>query len=124
MLAEALHRGSGDDGSAMAHIDAVRERAAGPGDNTGMFRTASQLMADEGLSLLDVIWYERRAEFACEGDRWTDLVRSGRADAGLFTGDGNKEGNFNTDHLWLPIALEETVLANGLTTYPDDSLFN
>ena len=124
MLAEALHRGSGDDGSAMAHIDAVRERAAGPGDNAGAFRTASQLMADEGMSLLDVIWYERRAEFACEGDRWTDLVRSGRAESSLFVGDGDKEGNFDDESLWLPIALEETVIANGMTTYPDASLFD
>jgi hypothetical protein len=122
MLAEALHRGSGDDGMAMAHIDAVRERAAGPDATT--YRGAAQLMADEGMSLLDVIWYERRAELACEGDRWTDLVRSGRANSSLFIGDGNKEANFNEDHLWLPIALEETVLATGLTTYPDASLFN
>ena len=124
MHAEALHRGTGDDGSAMASIDAVRERAAGPGDNTGNFRTAADVMAAEGWSLLDLIWYERRAEFACEGDRWYDLVRSGRANSSLFVGDGDKEGNFSDEHLWLPIALEETVLATGLTTYPDAVLFN
>ena len=72
----------------------------------------------------EVIWYERRSELACEGDRWTDLVRSGRAESGLFVGDGDKESNFNLDHLWLPIALEETVLASGITTYPDASLFD
>ena len=38
MLAEALHRGSGSDSEAMLHIDMVRERAAGPGDNGGSFR--------------------------------------------------------------------------------------
>ena len=81
-------------------------------------------MADEGMSLLDVIWYERRAEFACEGDRWSDLVRSGRAESSLFVGDGDKEGNFDDESLWLPIALEETVIANGMTTYPDASLFD
>jgi hypothetical protein len=124
MLAEALHRGNGDDGSAMAHIDVVRERAAGPGDNTGNFRTAAEVMAAEGWGLLDLIWYERRAELACEGDRWFDLVRSGRANASLFVGDGDKEGNFSDENLWLPIALEETVLATSLTTYPDASLFN
>ncbi len=124
MLAEALHRGSGADGLAMEYIDMVRERAFGPGDNTGNFRTASMVMADEGWNLLDLIWYERRAELACEGDRWFDLVRSGRANADLFIGDGDKAGNFNSDHLWLPIALEETQLASGLSTYPDPSLFN
>ena len=79
-------------------------------------------MADEGWSLLDLIWYERRAELACEGDRWFDLVRSGRASADLFEGD--KAANFTQDDLWLPIALEETLIASSLTTYPDPSLFN
>jgi hypothetical protein len=124
MHAEALHRGTGDDGSAMASIDVVRERAFGPGENAGNFRTAADVMAAEGWSLLDLIWYERRAEFACEGDRWYDLVRSGRANSELFVGDGDKEGNFSDEHLWLPIALEETVLATSLTTYPDAALFN
>lgn len=124
MLAEALHRGSGDDGTAQMYIDIVRERAAGPGDNTGDFRTAATVMAEEGWSLLDLIWYERRAELACEGDRWFDLVRSGRAQGSLFTGDGDKEANFSNEDLWLPIALEETQVATGLTTYPDDALFN
>ncbi len=122
MLAEAYHRGTGDDGAAMYYINEVRERAAGPGNNTGNFRTAEQVMADEGWSLLDLIWYERRAELACEGDRWFDLVRSGRASADLFEGD--KAANFTQDDLWLPIALEETLIASSLTTYPDPSLFN
>ena len=124
MLAEALHRGSGDDGTAQMYIDIVRERAAGPGDNTGNFRSAATVMAEEGWSLQDLIWYERRAELACEGDRWYDLVRSGRAEASLFAGDGDKEANFGPEDLWLPIALEETQIASGLTTYPDDALFN
>jgi ethanolamine utilization protein EutA (predicted chaperonin) len=55
MLAEALHRGTGNDGQAMTYIDLVRERAAGPGDNTGNFRDASTVMADEGWTLLDLI---------------------------------------------------------------------
>lgn len=123
MLAEALHRGSGSDADAMTYIDEVRERAAGPGDNTGNFRTASDLMADEGWSLLEVIWYERRAEFALEGDRWYDLVRSGRAQASLFEGD--KAGNFEPNDLWIPISQREIDAVGGgvLTPYPDQSLF-
>ncbi len=123
MLAEALHRGTGSDGEAMTYIDEVRERAAGPGDNSGNFRTANQLMSGEGWSLLEVIWYERRAEFAMEGDRWFDLVRSGRATASLFADDPLRGGNFNETHLWLPIALEELSVAPNLTEYPDASLF-
>lgn len=121
MLAEALVRGSGSDGDAMMYIDMVRERAAGPGDNMGNFRTAQQVMTDEGISLLDLIWYERRAEFALEGDRWYDLVRSGRANADLF--DGPRAGNFSEEQLWLPISFEETSVAPNLTEYPDPSLF-
>ncbi|MFK7973031.1 MAG: RagB/SusD family nutrient uptake outer membrane protein [Bacteroidia bacterium] len=124
MLAEALHRGSGTDNEAMIYVDEVRERAAGPGDNTGTFNTVSQIMSQQGWSLLEAIWYERRAELAMEGDRWFDLVRTGRATANLFAGDPLRQGNFNADeHLWLPIALEETSVAPNLTTYPDASLF-
>jgi hypothetical protein len=42
----------------------------------------------------------------------------------LFEGDGDKAANFDSDDLWLPLALEETQIATGLTTYPDPSLFN
>jgi len=123
MLAEALHRSGGSDAQAMQYINLVRERAAGPGDNTGNFRDAATVMSDEGWNLLDLIWYERRAELACEGDRWFDLVRSGRANASIFAGDGDKASNFSEQHLWLPLGLEETQLASGMTTYPDASLF-
>ena len=123
MLAEALHRGTGSDAEAMTYIDMVRERAAGPGDNTGNFRTTQQLMSEEGMSLLEAIWYERRAELAMEGDRWHDLVRSGRATKDLFTGDPLRSANFEQKHLWLPIALEETEVATNITEYPDASLF-
>ena len=123
MLAEAYTRGSGSDATAMTYIDQVRERAAGPGDNTGNFKTAATIMSEQGWNLLDLIWYERRAELALEGDRWYDLVRSGRANSGLFTGDPIREGNFSDAHLWLPISLEETAVAPNLTELPDASLF-
>lgn len=123
MLAEAIVRSSGSTAQAMAYVDEVRERAAGPGDNTATFRSTQKLMTDLGWSLLDVIRYERRSELAMEGDRWFDLVRSGRADATLFAGDPIRQGNFSAKHLWLPIAFEELSVAPNLTEYPDDSLF-
>jgi hypothetical protein len=122
MAAEALVRGSGADGEAIGYINQVRERAAGPGDNTGNFRTVQDIITDEGLALLDVIWYERRAELAGEGDRWFDLVRSGRATNGLFSGD--KASNFNSDELYLAIPqIDIDNSAGNLTAYPTSELF-
>lgn len=122
MLAEALHRGGGSDANAMTYIDIVRERAAGPGDNTGNFRTAQTLMNEEGWTLQEVIWYERRAELAGEGDRWYDLVRSGRVNAALFD-DPLRSGNVTETHTWIPVSLEETSVATKISTYPDPNLF-
>lgn len=117
MLAEALHRGTGSDATAMSLIDEVRERAYGPGDNAGLFRTTAEVMSEEGWNLLDVIWYERRMEFAMEGDRWYDLVRSGRAESDLFG--GTKGQNFSNEDLWIPIAQREIDLTGGsLEPYP------
>ena len=125
MYAEAITRGSNpNDAEAKGAIDQVRERAKGPGDNTGNFRTADDLMAEEGFTLLEVIWYERRAELAGEGDRWFDLVRSGRADATLFDPTDLRNGNFSTQDLYLPIPQRDVDLTSGgLTPYPDPSLF-
>ena len=82
----------------MLHIDMVRERAAGPGDNGGRSgpRPWSWL---KRAGPFRTSFGERRAELACEGDRWFDLVRSGRANASLFVGDGNKEANFDPEDL-------------------------
>jgi len=123
MLAEALHRGSGSDGNALTYIDMVRERAAGPGDNTGSFKTGQTIMTEQNWTLLDLIWYERRAELAGEGDRWYDLVRSGRATSDLFSGDPIRSGNLDPQKVWIPVALEETSVAHQISTYPENELF-
>ncbi|MBL7840100.1 MAG: RagB/SusD family nutrient uptake outer membrane protein [Cyclobacteriaceae bacterium] len=124
MYAEALERGNGSSSEAMTYVDMVRERAAGPGDNTGSFRTTAELMTDEGWTLLEAIWYERRAELAGEGDRWFDLVRSGRANANVFSPANPRNGNFSTDDLFLPIPQRDVDLTGGkLTPHPDQSLF-
>ncbi len=124
MYAEALTRGSGSQSDAMNAIDLVRERSKGPGDNTGSFRTVADLMSDEGWTLLEVIWYERRAELAGEGDRWFDLVRSGRATADVFDNADLRNANFTVEDLYLPIPQREVDLTSGgLTPYPSESLF-
>jgi hypothetical protein len=124
MFAEALVRGNGATADAIQAIDQVRERAKGPGNNAGNFRTTAKVMADEGWSLLEVIWYERRAELAGEGDRWFDLVRSGRASASIFDGSDIRNANFSNQDLFLPIPqVEVDLTSGGLTPYPDPSLF-
>ncbi|HMQ01099.1 MAG TPA: RagB/SusD family nutrient uptake outer membrane protein, partial [Cyclobacteriaceae bacterium] len=124
MYAEALVRGNGSQAEAMQAIDQVRERAVGPGDNTGNFRTAADLMADQNWTLLQVIWYERRAELAGEGDRWFDLVRSGRASANLWEPSDLRHVNFNPQEVFLPIPQREVdITAGGLSPYPDITLF-
>lgn len=123
MYAEALERGNGSSGEAMQYIDMVRERAAGPGDNSGNFRTTQQLMTDEGFTLLEAIWYERRAEFAIEGDRWFDLIRSGRVDNSLFG--SQKAANLDQSKIYLPIPQKDIDNTGGsLTEYPSPDLFN
>ncbi|MFZ6012636.1 MAG: RagB/SusD family nutrient uptake outer membrane protein [Bacteroidota bacterium] len=112
MLAEALHRGNGTQAEALAYINLVRRRGIDH-DKDGVFRTAEQLMASKGWGLLQVIWYERRIEFALEGDRWFDLVRSGRANATMFG------SQFDDTDVYLPIHQQETQISNGsLTTFP------
>ena len=126
MAAEALVRGTGSDVTAMTHVDEVRERGAGPGDNTGSFRTAADLMTDEGWTLLEVIWYERRVELALEGDRWFDLVRSGRLESSLWDSGDLRASNLDPQtSSYLPIPQREITATNGaLTVYPEASLFD
>src|SRR5690349_19985145 len=124
LYAEALVRGNGSQAEALTNIDLVRERAKGPGDNTGNFKTARTLMSEKGWMALELIQYERRAELAGEGDRWFDLVRSGRAAATLFAPANPRNGNFSTQDLYLPIPQRDIDITGGkLTAYPDESLF-
>lgn len=67
MEAEALVRGGGDKSRAQALFDAVRTRSG----NSAIEITFDNIMT------------ERRLEFAGEGQRWFDLVRTGRASEAL-----------------------------------------
>ena len=120
MYAEALVRGTGSEAQAIDAVNQVRERAAGP--EATDFRTVEELMAEEGMSLLDAIWYERRAELAMEGHRWFDLVRTGQASASLF--DGEKASNFSENSLWLAAPQKDIDNTGGnITEYPANELF-
>jgi hypothetical protein len=62
--------------------------------------------------VLEAIWHERRIELSHEGDRWPDLVRTGRVAAEL---------RLPADRLYqalYPIPLSEIVVAPGLTRNP------
>ena len=59
--------------------------------------------------VLDAIFHERRVELAFEGDRWADLVRSGRAAAELGL------ANDELYQLLYPIPQSERAVALGLT---------
>jgi starch-binding outer membrane protein, SusD/RagB family len=69
MYAEALNE-TGQTGDAHNYLNRVRERAFNSADYNYI-----------GLSQQDfreAVWQERRLEFAIEGHRWLDLVRTGR----------------------------------------------
>jgi hypothetical protein len=72
MYAEALNEnGFAANGDAFRFLNAVRRRAGLPE------RTATDLPSQAAFRL--AVEQERRVELACEGHRWFDLVRTGRA---------------------------------------------
>lgn len=76
MAAEALNRGSIDDGRARTYLNRVRARAFGDMDHN---------ISDSGTALTTAIYHERRVELVGEGHHFFDLVRTGRA-AGEISG--------------------------------------
>ncbi len=81
MAAEAYNRKSSpDDAKAQGYLNRVRQRAFGDNNHN---------VTLTGTALRDAIWNERRLELAMEGDRFFDLVRTGKAAekiAGFKTG--------------------------------------
>ncbi|HEY0066356.1 MAG TPA: RagB/SusD family nutrient uptake outer membrane protein [Flavisolibacter sp.] len=107
IYAEAVLAGGGStsDASALAAFNAVRNRAGLPSKSS--------------ITLNDIL-YERRVEFAFEGDYWYDITRQGYARAkqiieaqnrGWKNDDGTttvQNPTFNENQMFLPIPIGET----------------
>ena len=93
MAAEALNQ-SGDDATALTYLNLVRSRV-------GLFQKTSS-----GKVLYEDILKERRSELSCEGHRFFDLVRTGKAADEI---DGFVVGK----HELFPIPQDEIDLAGG-----------
>ncbi|MFO8146251.1 MAG: RagB/SusD family nutrient uptake outer membrane protein [Bacteroidota bacterium] len=94
MAAEALNRGSIDDGLARTYLNEVRERA-----DLGRVEAS-------GNVLTEIIYEERRKELVGEGHRFFDLVRIGRAA-------DNIDGFTSGKNELFPIPLEEIEFSQG-----------
>ena len=63
-------------GEALGYLEQVRARARANAENEN---TLPQVTETNKEALRNIIWHERRVELACEGQRFWDLVRQGRA---------------------------------------------
>ncbi len=88
--------------SAVANYNLIRARAGLPDHVLGVDVTTQQ-------EVLDAIDRERRLEFAEEGDRWTDLIRTGRAQTVL---------GITANQELLPIPQAEIDVAPNVTQNP------
>jgi hypothetical protein len=70
MAAEANNRGGINDALARGYLNQVRQRAFGDTNHD---------VSASGAALTDFIWAERRVELMGEGQRFFDLVRTGKA---------------------------------------------
>lgn len=107
MAAEANNRAAApNDAKAQGYLNQVRRRAFAVND-------ASKDITATGTALYDAILNERRLELAMEGERFFDLVRTGRADAVL-----KPLGFVKGKHELFPIPQFE-VEVSGLTQNPN-----
>jgi tetratricopeptide (TPR) repeat protein len=74
-LAEAANE-LGKTTEALAYLEKIRDRARKSGDDPTVLPKITETGKD---ALRELIWKERRAELACEGQRFFDLCRQGRA---------------------------------------------
>jgi len=100
MAAEAILRSGGAVADAQTYFDMVRDRAFG--------NTANRKTLVAGAAGLDLIYAERRFEFALEGVRYWDLVRTDKAQT-VLGGKGWTKGK----HEYFPIAQTEIDKTSG-----------
>lgn len=97
MAAEAFNRGGIDDAKARTYLNLVRRRA---------FADLNHDISSSGAALTDFILAERRVELVGEGQRFFDLVRTGKAAQEITGFTPNKNELF-------PIPFEEIQFSNG-----------
>ncbi|RKR08454.1 putative outer membrane starch-binding protein [Flavobacterium sp. 90] len=97
MAAEAYNRGGIDDAKARTYLNEVRRRAFGDNNHD---------ISVSGAALTDFIWAERRSELFGEGQRFFDLVRTGKAVGKIPGFTANKNELF-------PLPIEEIQFASG-----------
>ncbi len=104
MAAEALNE-NGKSAEALIYLNQVRERARG-----GLNGILPEITETDPNALRELIWIERRSEFAMEQQRWFDLKRTGRL-AEVLRGVGK---NFiDNKHELMPIPQTEIDLSGG-----------
>jgi hypothetical protein len=105
MLGEALMR-DGKPDQALPYINAIRTRAAKPGQAAAMQVTAADLT-------LDFILDERARELTGEGTRWFDLVRTGKLVERVKLYNPGGAPNVQAFHNVRPIPNNEILLSTG-----------
>jgi hypothetical protein len=105
ILAEALAE-QNDLATAVSYLNQIRARA-----NVAQYTFGTDLLTRQDV--LDAIYLERRLEFAFEGERWHDLVRTGRALAVL-----GGSGRFEAHEVLWPIPVGEMDTAPNLVQNP------
>lgn len=104
MAAEALNE-NGKSSEALPYLNLVRARARTTASNPNIL---PDITTTDQSELRDRIYFERRSEFAMEGSRFWDLVRTGRAEAVL-----GPLGFVAGKHELLPIPQTEVDISQG-----------
>jgi hypothetical protein len=105
ILAEALAE-QNDLPNAVVYLNQIRARAG-----VSEYVLGTDLVSQQDV--LDAVYLERRLELAFEGERWHDLVRTGRAMAVLGPG-----GRFESHEVLWPIPVGEMDTAPNLVQNP------
>jgi hypothetical protein len=99
MYAEALNEKNGPENKAFEALNRVRNRAFG--NNNYEFTNLNQ------SNFREAVYLERRKEFVLEGQRWFDLVRTGRFVETMKNHTENGGNNVQLFHVLMPIPQRE-----------------